>query len=485
MNDSTRPDPALPTRRVLLRAGMVAGVAVIWHPRRGFARSKAIARRHEDGLPAELVAAVARGDRAIVRRHVEENKQLLVARDEAGRSLLVLAFLAGHPEIGHDLAQLGAPVDLVESVLLEDVDRQKQLLTAGADPNALHPIGGTAYYAAAHFGRVKAMWPLNRHGGDPNLAPEGGTGITAARAAFEHPDPEIVEAAVLRIITDAGDVRAEQRDGDSILHAAARFGNPSLVRTIVRMGGDVNARNASGHTPLQVAEVHGRKDAIAVLRGEAEIPRQTDSSRFAYDANGAPYRPPEIRLDQEIVNEFGEVCHYRFERLTEIAAQHPEVVHARASWDELGVEACAHMGQPAWTEHLLALGAPMSLPTALAVGNLERVHTLLEDDPGRIHERGPHDFALLWYPQIAGGRVDLAECLLNYGADIDEEKMGVTLLHRAAHSGQRELVGFLLDQGARTDLIGQSDFSDLAGTPLDFARAGGHSDIARMIRQQG
>ena len=66
------------------------------------------------------------------------------------------------------------------------------------------------------------------------------------------------------------------------------------------------------------------------------------------------------------------------------------------------------MGQPEWSEFLLEHGSPLSLPTALSLGMVGRATQMLDEDPERINERGPHDFAPLWYPGIADGNVELA-----------------------------------------------------------------------------
>ena len=88
-------------------------------------------------------------------------------------------------------------------------------------------------------------------------------------------------------------------------------------------------------------------------------------------------------------------------------------------------------------------------------------------------------------PQIAGGRVDLAALLLEFGADVDEEKWGITCLHKAARQGHRDLATHLLAHGADVNAFGRSDFSDLFGTPLDWALSNGQQEVAGLLRDAG
>ena len=437
--------------------------------------------------PRDLISAITDGDLSGVKRILGARPELRMARDAAGRSMFVLAHLHQRPKIAAEILRRGINLDMVEAVLAEDEKRFIEL--AKINPkrvNADHPIGGTAYYAAALFGKVGMMWPLNRWGGDPNANPRGTAGVTALRAALNCTDKDAAMKATYRILTDAGDPNALQKDNDTVLHGAAELGDPDLVRAIIRRGGNVTVRNAAGETPLDLSIRGGHQAATKVLRNHESIPRMHRSSRFAYDASGGNYTThADLNIPQFTINHFGEVCHYNLGDAKAIYKKHPDVIHAQATWDELGVEACAHMAQPTWTKYFLERGAPMALATALAVKDTASARRMLAEDRARINERGPHDFALMWYPQIAGGQVGLAELLLEFGADVNEHKFGTTCLHKAAHYGQKDLVAFLLEHGANVNTVGQSDFSALRGTPLDWALAGNRVKVAAILRDHG
>ncbi len=439
----------------------------------------------EDGPHSALIDAIEQGNLERVRSLLEARPALAAARDASGRSMFVLAHRLRRLEIAAEIQRHGLEPDLVEAVLARDAETFIQLAQADPDGvNADHPFGGPSYYAAAWSGATEMFWPLNRWGGNPNA--RGRDGISAFRVALDHPDRAQAREMAYRILVDAGDPGAEQAGGNTLLHGAAALGDAELVRDLIRRGATVDASDADGRTPLDIADREGHPDVAAVLRGHRRIPRSGTTSRLRLDARGEAYAAPGASgVPQFAINRFAEVCHYDLEAAQAVHREHPAVIHGNASWNELGVEACAHMERIDWTRHFLEAGAPLSLATAIAVRETKLARRLLEEDASRVHERGAHDFPLMWFPQIAGGHVESAELLLSYGADVNQAKQRVTGLHKAAYAGQTDLVAFLLERGADPSLIGRSDFSDLVGTPLDWARARDREDVVRLLEQRG
>jgi len=78
--------------------------------------------------------------------------------------------------------------------------------------------------------------------------------------------------------------------GDTPMHDAARFGHVDIVRSLLRVGADCSAPNHEGDTPLMLAELHGKHDVIAVLRGhaQAELAAAAASRRQSFLLAGQP-----------------------------------------------------------------------------------------------------------------------------------------------------------------------------------------------------
>ncbi len=151
-------------------------------------------------------AAVVAGDIDTVGRYLATDPALRYANDDEGRSVFILAHLAGHPEIAELFVELGLPLDIVEASIVGDWDRVNELgRVAPGLVNADHPIGGTAMYAAALFGHGVPMFRLNGVGGDPNGNPRLEEGFTPVRAAMNCRDPIGAERAATYLIGNGGD----------------------------------------------------------------------------------------------------------------------------------------------------------------------------------------------------------------------------------------------------------------------------------------
>jgi ankyrin repeat protein len=442
--------------------------------------------------------AVARGDETAVRQLLTADPGLLHVRDDAGRSAFAVALLAGHRGVGELLRRGGYAPDLAESALALDWPRFEAL--AEATPglvNQDHPVGGTAMYAAALAGAGSQIFRPYVYGGDPNANPRGAEGFTPLRAALEHPDLATAELTAASLLANGGDPNAPQAGGSTPLHAAAARGSVVLVEMLLRKGAVAARRDAGERTPLDLAEEHRHRTVADLLRHPSRVRRDHSTSRLAYDAEGRPFRPADLAAFSVLSrNRLVGAAHFDFEQTRAVVQRHPDLALAVASTDESAVEACAHTGRLPIVDFLLDHGAPYSLPTAVMRHDLPRARALLDEDALRIHERGPHDFALLWYPVIGGGLLEMAELLLERGAEVERQHfLGTTALHYAARQGQPDMVALLLDHGADPERLGRKfatrgDSGDggatsLGATPLQLAEEQGHGDVVRLLRQRG
>ena len=107
---------------------------------------------------------------------------------------------------------------------------------------------------------------------------------------------------------------------------------------------------------------------------------------------------------------------------------------------------------------------------------------MLDQDPERIHERGAHDFALLYYPIIGRNGLEMLDLLLNRGAKVEEQHfLGTTALHYACISGSKEAVDLLLQHGADINRAGRK-FSDNPLTPLQMTK---DEQLANYLKSKG
>ncbi|QDU68149.1 ankyrin repeat domain-containing protein [Engelhardtia mirabilis] len=426
---------------------------------------------------------VQRGDAPGVGRMLATDARLVRVVDGQGRSAFVLAHLSGHGQIGELLRERGLELDLVEAVLAADWPLVEQL--AAADSRAInrsHPIGGNPLYASALVGGAE-QYRLRSLGCDSDGRPVGGSGFSPARAAMQCRDPVGALLAGMDILSNGGDPNVPQARGDSVLHGAVRARDTRLVAMVLRKGGDPYACDEHGRRPLDLARELEWAPGVELLERQSSIARDHRASRFAFDQSRQPFvLDPLDDVSQAAQSEITGLSHFNRARVAELLAAEPRLVHAISADDELAIEACGHTGQAELIQVHLDHGAPLSLPTAISVGDLQHARWLLAQDPLLIHERGPHDFAVMWYPAIGGGSVEAAELLLEYGADLEQESGGETALHLAAWRGHDELVRYLVQRGARIDAVGYRQVR-AGATPLDLALAGGHERVAASLRE--
>jgi ankyrin repeat protein len=151
-----------------------------------------------------------------------------------------------------------------------DVERARELLEQGADPDAKDPTGQSAYlYASSEIGPEPAMLELLlEHGADPAaLDEQSSTGlIRAAQRGY----PELV-----RPLLDANSpLDHVNRLGWTALAAAVILGDGSepyveTVRLLLDAGASPTVADIHGLTPAVHAQTLGQTEVAALLR-EAE-----------------------------------------------------------------------------------------------------------------------------------------------------------------------------------------------------------------------
>lgn len=188
---------------------------------------------------------------------------------------------------------------------------------------------------------------------------------------------------------------------------------------------------------------------------------------------------PEQSLDPQLVDAFVIAAHGDLGKVRELLAREPALRDARARWGETPLGAAAHTGAVAVLECLLEHGAELDVFAAAALGRTDRVAGFLDREPSLVDARGAHGIPLLAHA-AAGGRLDVAELLLERGGDVNAGAGGTTALHVAAAMGRADFAAWLLQRGADPGV------RDTQGrTPLDLATRNGHDAVAALLRAHG
>jgi ankyrin repeat protein len=380
----------------------------------------------------------------------------------------------------------------------------QRFLQTGADPNTALPEGETVLMTAARTGKVEAVKLLLAHGADVN-ATESVRRQTALMwaAAENHPD-------VIRVLAEAGaTVGARSNGGFTPFLFAVRGGRSEAAHTLLELGADPNeaiqppaaaaAPNASpgagggrGAAPPNAAPGAGGG------RGGGANQQTTLAQVFNTGSRGRGGAGSTNALMLAILNAHFELAADLLERGANPNAD-------GAGWTPLH--------QVAWTRNPpIQHGLPPPVPTG-ALDSLELARQLLKHgaNPNARMTREPSDGARNILNRIGStaflqaaklGDVALMRVLLEHGADpsitteegatpllaaagvgiwqtgesagtneqaFEAVKLcfeagndvnavdanGYTALHGAAHRGSNDIVRFLVEKGAKLDVVNE------------------------------
>ncbi|MFL6449290.1 MAG: ankyrin repeat domain-containing protein [Bryobacteraceae bacterium] len=346
--------------------------------------------------------------------------------------------LLGRPEqtAGTSAPKTAAAPDGVSALALHsavragDVEEVTRLLDAGADPNALDPLGGTPLLTACWSGHASIVSLLLSRGANVN-AVHREAGATALEYAVLKGRPDIVEL----LLAAGATVGKRYRNGQTVLHLAAARVSVPVLNELISANAELTATDEFGDTPLDEAVLHGRTEAVRSLLDHGASVHYVHSA----DGRGA--------LHEACVKGYSEIVELLIARgadtaLRDRSGQSP--LDLALAYKNSGVVAL-----------LLRLGNTISASQAAG-------------------EQAMESAALK-------GQVDIAQALLNGGFDINRPTAtGSTYLHDAALRNQKKIAQLFLKRGASVSAL-----NPIGGTPLHDAALGGSVDVINELLDHG
>ena len=285
-------------------------------------------------------------------------------------------------------------------------------------------------------------------------------GQLRAQDAFELLRKGDVQAVKALIERSPKLVEAVDRNGNTLLHSAARGDDVSLVGFLLGKGAKVDALNATKITPLALAAMNGRAETVAaLLKAGAGLETKDDYGRT-----------PLVLCARER----GQAATGRV--LIEAGAD----INAVDRFGDSTLSLAAWRGKVDFVDLLLDKGA--KLPTGRlayqvlflsASQGLTRLFKAIAE--GKDLKAVAAEVPDLLNSAASGGSAEILGVLLDLGLDpAKADPFGWTPLHYAARDGRTDAVRKLLERGAPIDartMMGQTAFNVAQERKMDGAAA--------------
>ncbi|MBI4459811.1 MAG: ankyrin repeat domain-containing protein [Acidobacteria bacterium] len=387
-------------------------------------------------------------------------------------------------------AQPDGATALAWAVYKDDLETAELLIAAGAKVNAANDYGATPLWLACTNGNAAMVEKLLRAGADPNAALQ--LGETPLMAAAEK-SPE----AVRLLLAHGADVNVKELvGGRTALMQAVKAKHPDIVQELIEQGADVRTRAKDDFTPLLVAaEVGDVKSVEILLAAGADVNEMAKGRTSALLlASAGSYEKLALFLlekgaDPNIADPDGYTpLHYAASRrsmletvralLAQGANPNVRLVKNPSRGDSHNV----HIGVTPFFRaaralnvnamRLLAAGGAdvnqATTETTWIVGSSGRRLQMVANTTPLMMAAGGGRYGS--YPEFTKeeeqNALEAVKLAVELGADVNAvTEYGQTALHAAAYLGANAIIQFLVERGAKVNVL-----DNLDQTPLSIAQ---------------
>jgi ankyrin repeat protein len=351
-------------------------------------------------------------------------------------------------------------------IAAEAGDAVRMIELADAHPDVVRSRGTlpghTGLRTALHFGvhHRDIVRALLERGADPNVRDEGDNAIPLHFAA------ERSDFDVIRLLIDHGSdpVGAEDDHDLEVMGWLCVFGSANLE--IV----DYLLAHGSRHNILSAVAIGDVAAIDAIVRGDpAQLNRQMDRTNLRR-------RPLHLAVVKEQQRSL--------DMLLELGRDFDLDLDATDAAGLTALDQAALNGRADMTTALMARGATIQLPAAIALDRDEDVARLLGESPGALAPDGRWGRLIVRAGEKSSARV--IELLIRHGASVNvrddpstavDVTHGYTALHAAAWAGNLDAIRALLAHGADPRIREEK----YCATPAGWAAYAGHTAARDLI----
>jgi uncharacterized protein len=172
-------------------------------------------------------------------------------------------------------------------------------------------------------------------------------------------------------------------------------------------------------------------------------------------------------------------------RALELLARNPELASTRDAHGLSALLFALYRGREELARAVHVAKPRLDVHEAAAIGDVDQLRVLLEEDPALVSAWSVDGFTPLHYAAFFGRR-DAAELLVKHRADLEAPARNEQFapdarpLHSAAAAGQHDVVALLLDAGADPNARQHAGY-----TPLLEAAQRGDAELADLLLGAG
>jgi len=389
--------------------------------------------------------------------------QILLARDmpadtvsAPGHTPLHEAAGAGHKEIAELLISKGAPVDskdkgnptpLHMAAAMGETDIVELLIAKGANIKASDSRGRTPLSLARRSNHTEVVNILRQHGATETLH-----GAVASGDIDE----------VKRLLSQGGDINAKNESGQTPLHLALNSSRMEVAELLVANGADVEAIDDQTGKALLLS-VGRRKERVEFLLSKGANIEAKDGNGLTLLQLMAAYSNQKDYLD-----------------IVKLLLEKGADIETRGYGDTTPLQTVVAVGRKEAAELLLAHGAKVDVISRH--WGTPAHHAMQENHPDLVRWCIARGVEIPPMHQAAYfGEIDKVRSLLSERADINQKDIAkFTPLHCAVFGRNKEIVQLLLENGADVEAR-----SCAYATPLFWSCRGGYLDMVKLLVDNG
>lgn len=393
----------------------------------------------------------------------------------------------------------GVNLDLISAIQLGKDDLVKKILNESPDLMDRYLGNQRPLRTAAQYGRHETAQFLIENFPDKidvdNFA--GESGFPIAKTALKH--FEVLElliqngADLERRITWQGARTGIWLIGDNatLLHYAARDGNPATIKILLSHGVDpfatsrTDTKEEIGQTALEVATQFGKTENFLALINHPTFQLNRDAAKqkivekcFLYACHGVfSMKNDESRariLESLLKNGADKAVKADKQKYIPLVTKG---INARQNLDE-GIQEIVEL--------LVNAGAELDFFSAVVLKSNEAIDQMLKADPSLSEARRSDGYPAIHFA-VSRGDLEMVKKFLNAGCDLELRNHSKNsghfagrMIHVAAFWHQPEVAKFLIEAGADVNAVAK-----LKTTPLHVAARTGNHDVAKLLLENG